>query len=207
MTLRTAQEKLLALDLDRLPPPVRAAMFNQPMFSIPVHASGSGFDADSWAALPADAPRDLFCKLGIKSWRDGGSLRPIARGLPLRPAVAKLLAEPTPAQRKVAKAWLETDTPLAAHLFAYVDFADISETRWLAGPREIRFLSACQRGRSAGALAGAMPRIRQLVQQVSRGLAPRIHVIEVACLADGDVRLIEVNPGLQPAEIEALLAA
>jgi len=152
VTLRTAQGKLMALDLDRLPAPVRAVMFNQPMFTIPVHASGSGFDADSWAALPADAPCDLFCKLGIKSWRDGGSLRPIARGLPLRQSVSKLLAEPTSTQRKVAKAWLDTGTPLAAHLFAYVDFADISETRWLAGPREIRFLSACQRGRSAGAL-------------------------------------------------------
>jgi len=44
MTLQTAHDKLLAVDIDRLPPPLRAALLNQPVFSIPVKAAGNAFE-------------------------------------------------------------------------------------------------------------------------------------------------------------------
>jgi len=207
MTLETAHDKLLAVDIDRLPPALRAALLNQPMFSIPVKAAGSGFEPAQWpAALPAEAPRDLFGKLGIKSWRDGGSLRPIFQGMPLEPVVRRLLSQPTPAQRHVARAWLDSGTPLKLHLYAYRDFSQVSEVRWQVDPRGVRFISACQRGQSAGLLGAAMPRMRALATRVAAALPPTAHIVEFACLPDGEVRLVEINPGLELPELRLLTA-
>jgi len=46
MPLQSAFDKLLALDIDRLPPPLRAASLNQPVFSVPVQAAGDGFEPE-----------------------------------------------------------------------------------------------------------------------------------------------------------------
>jgi hypothetical protein len=208
MTLSSAHDKLLAVDIDRLPPPLRAALLNQPLFSIPLKAAGDGFEPAQWpAALPAEAPEDLFGKLGIKSWRDGGSLRPIFRGMPLQPVVERMLSQPTAAQRMVARAWLDSGTPLKLHLFAYRDFSQISEVRWQVDARGVAFVSACQRGVSGGKLGAAMPRMRALAKQVGDALPPTAHIVEFACLPDGDVRLVEINPGLELPELRLLTAA
>jgi len=207
MTLQTAHDKLLAVDIDRLPPPLRAALLNQPVFSIPVKAAANAFEPAQWpAALPAEAPRDLFGKLGIKSWRDGGSLRPIFQGMPLEPVVRRLLSQPTAAQRLVARAWLDSGTPLELHLYAYRDFSQVSEVRWQVDPRGVRFISACQRGQSAGLLGAAMPRMRALATRVAAALPPTAHIVEFACLPDGEVRLVEINPGLELPELRLLTA-
>lgn len=208
MTLQTAYDKLLAVDIDRLPPPLRAALLNQPLFSIPLEAAGEGFGPAQWTVtLPGEAPQDLFGKLGIKSWRDGGSLRPILRGMPLEPVVRRLLSQPTPAQRTVARAWLQSGTPLKLHLYAYRDFGQVSEVRWLIDARGVQFISACQRGQSAGRLGAAMPRMRALAQQIGAALPPTAHIVELACLPDGEVRLVEINPGLDLPELRELAAA
>lgn len=208
MSLNTAHDKLLAVDIDRLPPALRAALLNQPLFSIPLKATGNGFEPANWpAALPADAPQDLFGKLGIKSWRDGGSLRPIFRGMPLRPVVERLLSQPTTAQRIVAGAWLDSGTPLRLHLYAWRDFSQVSEVRWQVDARGVRFISACQRGQSSGLVGGAMARMRALAGQVGDLLPPTAHIVEFACLPDGDVRLVEINPGLELLELRLLTAA
>lgn len=205
--LASAHDKLLAVDIDRLPPPLRAALLNQPLFSIPVKPSGAGFEPARWAAeLPVEAPRDLFGKLGIKSWRDGGSLRPIFRGMPLRPVVERLLGQPSGAQRVAAGAWLDSGTPLLLHLYAYRDFSQISEVRWQVDARGVHFVSACQRGQSAGLLGAAMPRMRALAAGIGAALPPTAHILEFACLPDGDVRLVEINPGLELPELRALMA-
>ena len=181
MTLQTAHDKLLAVDIDRLPPPLRAALLNQPVFSIPVKAAGNAFEPAQWpAALPAEAPRDLFGKLGIKSWRDGGSLRPIFRAMPLRAVVDRLLSQPTSAQRVAARAWLDTGTQLKLHLFAYIDFTHVSEVRWQVDAQGVHFASACQRGASAGLLSAAMTRMRTLAGQVADLLPPTAHIVELA---------------------------
>jgi hypothetical protein len=205
--LASAHDKLLAVDIDRLPPPLRAALLNQPLFSIPVEPAGAAFEPARWAAeLPVEAPQDLFGKLGIKSWRDGGSLRPIFRGMPLRPVVERLLGQPTGAQRLAARAWLDSGTPLLLHLYAYRDFSQISEVRWQVDARGVRFVSACQRGQSAGLLGAAMPRMRALAAGIAAALPPTAHIVEFACLPDGDVRLVEINPGLELPELRALTA-
>jgi len=205
--LKTAQAKLLALDVERLPPPLQAASLNQPVFSIEVKAVGGAFEVERWpAAMPAEAPRDLFGKLGIKSWRDGGSLRPIFRAMPLRAVVDRLLSQPTAAQRVAARAWLDTGTPLKLHLFPYIDFTHVSEVRWQVDARGVRFVSACQRGQSAGLLGGAMPHMRTLAARIGAALPPTAHIVEFACLPDGEVRLVEINPGLELPELRALAA-
>jgi len=154
----------------------------------------------------AEASRDLFGKLGIKSWRDGGSLRPIFQGMPLEPVVRRLLSQPTAAQRLVARAWLDSGTPLELHLYAYRDFSQVSEVRWQVDPRGVRFISACQRGQSAGLLGAAMPRMRALATRVAAALPPTAHIVEFACLPDGEVRLVEINPGLELPELRLLTA-
>jgi hypothetical protein len=208
MTLATAHDKLLAVDIDRLPPPLRVALLNQPLFSIPLKAVGDGFEPASWPGmLPEQAPQDLFCKLGIKSWRDGGSLRPVWRGMPLRPVVERLLSQPTPAQRTVARAWLDSGTPLKLHLYPYRDFSQVSEVRWQVDARGVQFISACQRGRSGELLGAAMPRMRALAAQVGQQLPPTAHIVELACLPDGEVRLVEINPGLELPELRRLTTA
>lgn len=207
MTLAAAHDKLLAVDIDRLPPPLRAALLNQPLFSIPLKDAGNGFAPESWpAAMPAEAPQDLFGKLGIKSWRDGGSLRPLFQGMPLRPVVERLLSQPTTAQRVAARAWLGSGTPLKLHLYAYRDFSQVSEVRWQVDARGVQFISACQRGQSSGLVGGAMARMRALARQVGDLLPPTAHIVEFACLPNGEVRLVEINPGLEPPELRLLTA-
>lgn len=205
--LQSAHTKLLATDPARLPEPLRAALLNKPLFSMEVQLAGDGFAPLRWPELPADAPRDLFCKLGIKSWRDSGSLQPILRGMPLKTMAEHLLANPTDAQRTVAKAWLASGTPLMLQAFAYADFSQVSEARWLTSPVAVSLVSACQRGSSAPLLASTMPAMRRLALQMATHLRPSRHIIELACLPSGELRLIEVNPGLTPAELRALLAS
>ena len=205
--LESAHEQLLALDLARLPPAVRATFVVQPLLSVPIEADGEGFKVVSWASLPAAAPRALFAKLGVKSWRDGGSLRVMYAGVPMRPALESMLAAPTRAQRLAARAWLDNDVPLELHLFPYVDFTDISESRWLVDPRAINCLSVCERGASATRLRGAVPHMHRLAQAIGTALPPRRTLVDIAGLPDGSVRLVDINPGLSLSEIDALTSA
>jgi hypothetical protein len=206
VSLETARDKLLALDPKRLPPALDALMLVRPYAHATVQPGGSGFVVKRWGAVPKEAVRDTVCKLGIKSWRDSGGLRPIYQGAPLRRGIELLLGEPTTAQRTLARAWLDTGTPLAVHLLPYVDFRDISETRWLVGPDLLRFVSACERGRSAPLLAAAMPAVQALALQVADHLPPHSHLLDIACPPDGPPRLVEVNPALTPGELKALMA-
>ena len=208
MTLETAHFKMLAVDVERLPPPLQGALLNRPLFAIEVKAAGDVFEVAHWpVTMPAETPQDMFGKLGIKSWRDGGSLRPIFRGTPLRPVVDRLLSQPTRAQRIVAQAWLDSGTPLKLHLFPYVDFTHVSEVRWQVDARGVQFVSACQRGSSSDLLGTAMPRMRALAGQVGDLLPPTTHIVEMACLPNGDVRVVEINPGLDLGELRALKVA
>ena len=44
----------------------------------------------------------------------------------------------------MARAWLETGTPLKLYLYRFHDFSQISEVRWQTDPRGVRFVSACK---------------------------------------------------------------
>lgn len=207
MSLHTADAKLLALDPLKLPQGVRELLLEQPLLSPRVVPDGRAFAVDPAEALPAQAPQYLFCKLGIKSWRDSGSLCLIPAGMPLRAALQGLLAQPTAAQLTVAGAWRRAGVPLALHVFAYRSFADISEARWLLAPHEVRFISACLRGASANVALRALPAMRAIAWQLAAALPGRAHIAELACLPDGTIKLVEINPGLCPNELSALRAA
>jgi hypothetical protein len=49
--------------------------------------------------------------------------------------------------------------------------------------------------------------MRTLAGQAGDLLPPTAHIVELACMPDGDVRLVEINPGLEPVELRALQAA
>ena len=204
--LRAAFDKVLAVQPARLPPAVQKLLLAPPLKSLDVVAAGDGFALARPAAAPGVAAQALVPKLGIKSWRDGGSLNVIHDGVPLAQALQKILARPTLAQRTLAQAWLMSDQPLQVHLSAYLDFADISEARWLAGPREVRAISQCLRGASAASVPGLMPRLQAAALKLVEQLPPRSHVIDLACLPDGNLRVLEINPGLTPREVAALQA-
>lgn len=68
----------------------------------------------------------------------------------------------------------------------------------------VRFTSACQRGLSSGLVGAAMPKMRALAGQVGDLLPPTAHIVELAGLPDGDVRLVEINPGLELGELRLL---
>lgn len=206
MSLDSARDKLLALDPKRLPPALLELMLVCPYAHATVHPAGSGFAVKRWGNVPKEAVRDTVCKLGIKSWRDSGSLRPIYQGAPLRRGIDLLLGEPTAPQRTLARTWLDTGTPLTLQLLPYVDFRDISETRWLVGPDVLRFVSACERGRSAATLAAAMDAVQALALEAADHLPARSHLLDIACPPDGPPRLVEVNPALTPGELKALMA-
>ncbi|MBL8481494.1 MAG: hypothetical protein JNJ60_04820 [Rhodocyclaceae bacterium] len=127
--------------------------------------------------------------------------------MPLRAALQNMLAGPTTAQQIVARAWLRSGIPLAAHMYAYRNFVDISEVRWLLTARGARFVSACLRGNSAAVLARAMPAMRGFAEQLACHLPKRAHLVELACLPDGAINLVEINPALRPDELRALHTA
>ncbi len=205
-TLRSAFDKILAAQPERLPKPVRALLLAPPLHALRVVPDGEGFALARPSALTGTATRALVPKLGIKSWRDSGTLNLIHEGVPLAPALTKLLASPTPAQRRLAAAWLHTRTPLQVVLLPYHDLSQASELRFLVGPpQRVRLVSQCLRGESAAQLARQMPRLHDIARHLAAQLPPAPQLIDLACLPDGEVRLVEVNPGLTPAEVNAVM--
>jgi len=205
--LKSATDKILAVQYSRLSPDIQKLLLSPPVKSLDVHAAGNGFALTAPDAAQIPAPAALLPKLGIKSWRDAGTLNVINDGIPLAAALDKILARPTSAQRVSAKAWLMNGLPLQVHLSLYLDFTDISEARYLAGPREIRAISQCLRGASAAGVPSLLPRLQAAVKMLVDQLPPRSHVIDLACLPDGNLRIVEINPGLTPHEVKALHGA
>jgi len=204
VSLDSAYEKIRAVDPAALPEPVRQLLVALPTLQLVLQPDLAVKD---WATLPEEAPYNLFPKLGIKSWRDGGSVRPIARGMPLRPIVQGLLRSTTPQQRAVLGAWRAASLPVTLYFYPVVDFSDVTEVRWLARPGGVEFVSACQRGASAARLGAALGDLQALAGRIADLLPERSHIIELALSPGGQMRLVEVNPALEPAELDAVLAA
>lgn len=202
--LKSATDKVLAVQYTRLPPDIQKLLLSPPLKSLDVQPAGSGFALVDPGAAQDVAPASLIPKLGIKSWRDDGSLNVIYDGVPLALVLDKILARPTDAQRVLAKAWLLNGLALQVHLSLYHDFTDISEVRYLASPRDIRVVSQCLRGATATAVPSLGPRLQAAVKMLVALLPPRSHVIDLACLPDGNLRVVEINPGLTPQEVNAL---
>lgn len=207
MDLSATHEKLRAVEFTALPEPVRQAHWVAPLLSVPLRPEGEGFAPLDPAALDRPAPTTLLPKLAIKSWRDSGGLGLIYEGASMLTVVGKLLAHPTAQQRTVARAWLDAGEPLHLHLLPFVDLVDVSEARFLAHVRETRLVSACQRGSSARGFGAALPQMLALARSLTAHLPTRSHVLDLALLPTGQVRVIEVNPGLTPQDLGLLRQA
>ncbi|MBF6650411.1 hypothetical protein, partial [Methylobacter sp. BlB1] len=105
-------EKLQSVAFERLPEPIQKVYLTAPVLSAIVEAEGSGFKLATPSLLDRPANQALVPKLGIKSWRDSGSLGVIYEGVNIRTVIERLLQSPTQPQRTIAQAWIETGTPL-----------------------------------------------------------------------------------------------
>jgi hypothetical protein len=197
-------EKLLAVEFDKLPEQVQKAYLAPPLFSVPVKQDGDTFHLSKPSELDHPADQALIPKLGIKSWRDSGVLGVIYEGVNIRSILEPLLSAPTEAQELMAHAWIESNTPLRVHLMPYVDFSEVSEVRFLANRNSCQRISICLRGQSAKNLEAALPKITAFAVDIIQHLPDRSHILELAYLSTGEIRLVEVNPGLTPQDIAEL---
>ena len=199
-------DKLLATEYPALDPRVQSALVSPPEHVFEVKSVGDGFalvkDDLPWET----APGAWFPKLGIKSWQESGRLQILQTGQPVRPWIDRVLATPTDAQRLAARAWTETGRPLRLFLAAYVDFSQISEVRFFASREGCRYVSHVTRG-SGGESVGPLRREMQAYAVEVASRVPLDSVIVDVALTGAGLRLVDVNPGLTPADIEDLRSA
>lgn len=197
-------EKIRAVEFDQLPIPVQMAHLTSPVLSVTVEPDSTAFHLVSPISLERPAPEALVPKLGIKSWRDSGTLGVIYEGMNIRQVIDRLLLQPTMSQRLVSCAWTQASLPLRLHLLRYVDFSEISEVRFLINPRECRRISTCLRGQSAQGFAAALPKVTAFAKEIAGHLPQRSHILDIGYLGTGGIWLIDVNPGLTPGDITVL---
>jgi len=200
-------EKLQSVAFERLPEPIQKVYLASPVFSAVIEPEGSGFKLTMPSALDRPANQALVPKLGIKSWRDSGSLGVIYEGVNIRTIAERLLQSPTQSQRTIAQAWIETGTPLKLHLSPYVDFSQATEVRFLATRKRCNRISLCLRGQSVQSFNSVFPRIADFANAVAQYLAPWSQIIDIAYFPTGEIRLVEINPGLTPLDIAWLRQA
>lgn len=194
-------EKLQSVAFERLPEPIQKVCLTAPVLSMVVALEGNDFRLTTPSLLDHPANRALVPKLGIKSWRDSGSLGVIYEGINIRTIAERLLQSPTQPQRTISKAWTETGTPLKLHLSPYVDFSQATEVRFLATRKRCKRISLCLRGQTVQSLNAVFPRIIDFANAVAQYLAPWSQIIDIAYFPTGEIRLVEINPGLTPGDI------
>lgn len=200
-----AYEKIRAVEYPQLPQPVQASLVSPPVISAEVEPCDDGFRLVDSESLDRTDERALVPKLGIKGWRDAGFLGVIYDGVNIRFMVERLLLNTTRPQNIIARAWLNFDLPLMLHLSPYIDFSEVSETRFLVGPDDCQRLSICLRGSNEQRFESALPEIEAFAKEITEHLPDdRRHILEVCLLPNDDIRLVEVNPGLTPQEFRAL---
>lgn len=197
-------EKLRAVEFYRLAKTVRKVYLSPPALSVPVVPHGDGFRLSSPATLDRVADQALVPKLGIKSWRDSGRLGVIYEGVNIRSIADPLLQRPTAPQRLAARAWTEAGLTFRLHLSPYVDFSAVTEVRFLVNPRECRRIGACLRGQSTQSFGAILPQMTAFAANIKVHLPPHSHILDIAYLPNGDIRLVEINPGLTPQDLYAL---
>jgi hypothetical protein len=197
-------EKLREVEFGRLPAPVRKAFLAAPIISAIVEPSGNGFRLVVPNVLDKPAPQAMLPKLGIKSWRDAGRLGIVYEGVNMLAMLEPLLKHPTHPQRVTARSWTDAGEPLHLHLFSYVDFSGVSVARFLADKQHCQRISVCLRGESGQSMMAAMSKIAAFAQDIAAHLPDRRHILEVAYRENGDIGLVEVNPGLTPRDLAVL---
>ena len=202
--MENVHKKIRAVEFDRLPEDVQKAFPNPPLYSEPVWHRKEGFRLLSPDSLDHPAPQALFPKLGIKSWRDSGSLAIIYKEINIRSAAERILQIPTDAQLILAKAWINYLLPFRLHLFPYVDFSNVTEVRFLANTTRCLVISACLRGQSVDDYKNSLPQITEFAKKMAKHLSPASHILDVGHFISGEIRLVDVNPALNPAELSLL---
>lgn len=197
-------EKLQSVTFDRLPEPIQKVYLTPPVISTAVEPEGNVFKLTTPLLLDHPANRALVPKLGIKSWRDSGSLGVIYEGVNIRTVAERLLQNPTQPQLTIARAWIDGHSPLQLHLSPYVDFSQVTEVRFLATQKQCSRISVCLRGQSMQSFKTVYPRMFAFAQDVSHYLAPWSQIVDVAYFATGEIKLVEINPGLTPQDIAML---
>jgi hypothetical protein len=196
--------KLLRTEYIRLPEAIRRVYLSPPLLSLPVDADGRSFRLVDPRAVNRPAPEALVPKLGIKGWRDGGSLGVIYQGVSIRQVLSRLLRRPTRSQIIASRAWTRTETPLHVHLASYVDFSEVSEVRFLVRQRRCHTTSACLRGSSASLVDGLRNDLAETALAMAAALPDDAYVIDLSVMPDGRIRVVDINPGLTPRDIAVL---
>ena len=197
-------EKLQSVAFERLPEPIQKVYLAPPVLSTIVEPEGNGYTLSTPSLLDHPANQALVPKLGIKSWRDSGFLGVIYEGINVRTVVERLLQNPTQTQRTVARAWVDTRTHLKLHLSPYVDFSQTTEVRFLATRKRCHRISLCLRGQSIQSFNSVFPRIESFANAVAQYLAPWGQIIDIAYFQNGEIKLVEINPGLTPSDLVRL---
>jgi len=135
-------EKIRSVEFNLLPEPIQKVYLSPPIISVPVKQDDLAFKASYSPKLEGNAIEAYMPKLGIKSWKEAGSLGLIYQGVKIRSIIEPLLKNPTEAQRISAQAWLKFKLPLMLHLLAYVDFSQVTEVRYLVNRKGIRGISS-----------------------------------------------------------------
>jgi hypothetical protein len=129
-----------------------------------------------------DLPDRVFAKLGPKSWRDGQSVCFELTTLERR------LARLTRPQMLLAGAITTAGAPLRLYLSEPRDMSAISEYRMLVTGGRASRRSACLRGLEARPKA-----LAEFAQTACTGIIGPL-VLDIACLPDGSLRLVDINP-------------
>jgi hypothetical protein len=202
MTLAGILARVEATEIINWPSSVLEHAFTPPVYSVKIAQGDNGLRATD--PLPPTHAGDLFPKLGVKSWQETGRLRIIRAGQPLVESVAGLLATPTRQHLCLMAAWQKAQLHL--HLFAWHDFTQISEARYLVSGGTCARTSLCLRGAATEAVVA---QTAAYARNLAKGTADRIDagsvIVQVAIEASGRVTVLDVNPGLTPAETSMLL--
>lgn len=188
------------LEFSDWPPSVVDLCMATPVFSLPVayYRDGETIRLSAEGALDIASDFLLFPKLGPKSWRDDGRLRPVLLdGRDNEQVVASLLCALSPQQCYTTRNIVENDAPLFLYLFPWIDFTTISEFRFLYLKRTGTARLLSQVNRTTNRLvdkAQTMTRCAALSKKVGAAFDRDGIVVDVGLRPTGDVRLIEVNP-------------
>lgn len=197
-------DKLLRTEYARLPEPVRRAYLSPPVLSLLVRPTANAFCLVDPAAADFPAPTALMPKLGIKSWRDSGSLGVIYEGVSIGVMLGLLLNAPTRPQLLAARAWLRTETPLSVHLAHYVDFSHVSEVRFFVQRQRCRWISTCLRGSTATLVDALNTQLVENAMQIAASLEDEPYILDLCVMSGGTIRVVDINPGLSPKELATI---
>lgn len=167
-----------------------AVALNRPfaVIDLSYRLTGAGVVIEAPELGDLDMPDRVFAKLGPKSWRNGpGGVCVPGEGA----ALLRRLARPTREQAHLIAAMAAAGAPLRLYLFEGRDFAGISEYRMQLCHGQWRQQSVCLRGRAVDPTC-----LTSLLARLSEVL-PFPVTLDIACLSDGSLRLVDINPGLR----------